>query len=95
MIHSPGVTRMKTTHLLLAATALAALGACAKKPPAQLPPPPVEDGGRGGDYVAPAANSNGAVRPGSNEDFVRSVQSNTVNFAVDQYDIDPTARAMR
>ena len=35
-----------------------------------------------------------AVVPGSDADFRRSVQSNTVNFGTDQYDIDPTARGI-
>ena len=86
---------MKTTHLLLAATALVAVAGCAKKRPAVLPPPP-EQGTTGVDTtrdIGPV-DPNGAIRPGSNEDFKRSVQSNTVNFGVDQYDIDPEARAI-
>lgn len=83
---------------LLAATALIAIAGCAKKRPAQLPPPPLQDRGPGEDAGASTgttgANANGAVVPGSDADFRRSVQSNTVNFAVDQYDIDATARAI-
>ncbi|WP_174280528.1 peptidoglycan-associated lipoprotein Pal [Sphingomonas bacterium] len=84
---------MKTTHLLLAATALVAVAGCAKKRPAQLPPPPIAEPAEGAP-VATGAPADGAIRPGSNEDFTRSVQSNTVNFGVDQYDIDPAARAI-
>ena len=84
---------MKTTHLLLAATALVAVAGCAKKRPAQLPPPPEQTGAT---EVPPAQSGpiDGAIRPGSNEDFKRSVQSNTVNFGVDLYDIDATARGI-
>ena len=84
-------------HTLLAATALLAVAGCAKKRPAQLPPPPVRDGGTGEDGQNGAGaglDSNGAVVPGSDADFRRSVQSNSVLFAVDQYDIDATARAI-
>ena len=83
----------KTTHLLLAATALVAIAGCAKKRPAQLPPPPGDAVVNNGPDTRPA-DSTGGVRPGSNEDFKRSVQSNTVNFGVDLYDIDATARGI-
>ena len=86
-----------TTTALLAATALIALAGCSKKRPETLPPAPgaapaYDDTGAarsGGDQ-----GNGGAATPGSNADFVRSVQSNTVNFGLDQYDIDPTARAI-
>ena len=87
----------KLRHALLAATALVAIAGCAKKRPAQLPPPPLQDAsgsdqdrGAGGNGL----DANGAIVPGSDADFRRSVQSNTVNFSVDQYDIDATARAI-
>ena len=83
----------KLTYTLLAATALMVAG-CAKKPPRELPPPPV--GSQGPDVGAPMPPSdpNGGILPGSDADFRRSVTSNTVNFAVDQFDIDPQARAI-
>lgn len=87
---------MKKTILLLAATAMVALSGCAKKRPAVLPPAPGAapvDQGAGYDNGA-GQNGGGAVVPGSNADFVRSVQSNTINFGLDQYDIDPEARAI-
>ena len=86
---------MKAKTLMLAATALVALAGCSKKRPETLPPAPgvaptVGDANAGyGDQGA-----SGRVTPGSNADFVRSVQSNTINFGLDQYDIDPTARAI-
>ena len=83
---------MKKT-VLLTATLAVALAGCAKHRPAQLPPAPVDNGTMG---PPPALNGTvgDAVVPGSDADFRRSVQSNTVNFATDQYDIDPTARAI-
>jgi peptidoglycan-associated lipoprotein len=91
---------MKITNILLAATALVAVAGCSKKRPQTLPPAPGAavidntggvDGANGGDQEG---NGSGRTGPGSNADFVRSVQSNTINFGLDQYDIDPTARAI-
>jgi peptidoglycan-associated lipoprotein len=84
----------KLTHLLLAATALVAVAGCAKKRPPVLPPPPEQSGTTGEVPSGPTGATDGVVRPGSNEDFKRSVQSNTVNFGVDLYDIDATARGI-
>ncbi len=84
----------KLHHILLAATAVLAVAGCAKKRPAQLPPPPVQGGSTTEADTRPTGPTDGQVRPGSNEDFRRSVQSNTVNFGVDLYDIDATARAI-
>ena len=85
----------KFTTTLLCATALIAVAGCAKKRPETLPPAPV-DSSAGVDPTGGLANggANGAIVPGSDADFRRSVQSNTVNFALDMYDIDPTARAI-
>ncbi len=83
----------KIPHVLLAATALVAIAGCAKKRPPQLPPPPEQTGATEAQ-PGPAGPVDGAVRPGSNDDFKRSVQSNTVNFGVDLYDIDATARGI-
>ncbi len=85
---------MKTSNLLLAAIALVAVAGCTKKRPAQLPPPPLDAGAAGQGDTGQTGPTDGAIRPGSNEDFKRSVQSNTVLFGVDQYDIDATARAI-
>ena len=86
---------MTKTLTLLAATALLALGACSKKRPEVLPPAPVGSGGTGEGATDPnAAGAGGAVVPGSDADFQRSVGSNTVLFALDQYDIDATARGI-
>ena len=72
----------KFTTTLLCATALIAVAGCAKKRPETLPPAPV-DSSAGVDPTGGLANggANGAIVPGSDADFRRSVQSNTVNFA--------------
>ena len=81
------------TNVLLAATALVAVAGCAKKRPPVLPPAPA-DSGVDQSNSGSTGPSTGAIVPGSDADFQRSVQSNTVNFALDMYDIDPTARAI-
>lgn len=78
---------------LLCATALIAVAGCAKKRPPQLPPAPVETTTEQTN-TTPNGSVGGAIVPGSDADFRRSVSSNTVNFALDMYDIDPTARAI-
>jgi peptidoglycan-associated lipoprotein len=84
---------MKISTTAALAAALVAMAGCAKKPPAQLPPPPSTTA-----PVDPGAGTSGpvgdAVTPGSDADFKRSVTSNTVLFGLDQYDIDPEARAI-
>ena len=85
---------MKTTPLLLAATAMIALAGCSKKRPETLPPAPVDNGALGGPPPVPSGPVGNEVVPGSDADFRRSVQSNTVNFGLDQFDIDPTARGI-
>jgi peptidoglycan-associated lipoprotein len=86
------MARLTTT--LLTAAALASLGACAHKPK-QLPPPPVDNSaGLNTPPPATAGNGDGAITPGSDADFRRSVSSNTVLFGLDQSDIDAEARAI-
>ena len=88
---------MRTISLTLAAAALA-LGACAKKPPKQLPPPPVEapaDIGAGGGGPGRGAGGVGAAAlPGSRADFIQSVPSDRVLFALDSYTLDDKDRAV-
>jgi peptidoglycan-associated lipoprotein len=82
------------TALILATAALAIAG-CAKKRPEVLPPAPVQNTGDTTGTTGPATGAtDGTVTPGSNADFQRSVTSNTVLFGLDQYDIDPAARAI-
>jgi peptidoglycan-associated lipoprotein len=82
----------RLTVALVAGTALMAAG-CAKKRPETLPPAPV-----GTEGTIPAAEqadpSGGAIVPGSDADFRRSVSSNTINFGLDQSDVDDAARSI-
>lgn len=82
----------KTTTTILIGAALLATAACSKKRPEVLPPPPGDApaGPIGGD----GTGAGGAIRPGSAEDFRRSVTSDTVNFGTDMYDIDGSARSI-
>jgi peptidoglycan-associated lipoprotein len=85
------MTKLKT--MLLIATGALAIAGCAKKRPETLPPAPSETAPVE-TPTGPTGPDTGAVTPGSAADFQRSVTSNTVNFGLDQYDIDPTARAI-
>jgi peptidoglycan-associated lipoprotein len=75
------------TKLILLAALVAAAGCSHKRPPV-LPPSggdaPINNGNNGGDSVA----------PGSQQDFLRSVMSDTIHFSLDQYDIDATSRSI-
>lgn len=76
---------------LLLGVALAATAACSKKPPKALPPAPAET------PAAPAAPyGNGETTQASplSEQFRRDVSSDTIHFALDEYDIDPQARTV-
>jgi peptidoglycan-associated lipoprotein len=85
------MTRLKTAILI--GTAALTLTACAKKRPAVLPPAPTETPATTGQTGPGGPIGNGVV-PGSDADFQRSVTSNTIHFGLDQYDIDPQARAI-
>lgn len=73
---------------LLVAASLVAIAGCAKKPPAQLPPAPVTSN----EPAAPPPASNAPI-PGSQEDFVASVASDRIFFALDQSDVDAPSQA--
>ncbi len=84
------MARTSTKLILLAA--LVATAGCASKRPKILPP-------GGGDAVVGDPNGGGggngqggAIIPGSAEDFRRSAVSDTIHFALDQYDIDAESR---
>ena len=63
-----------------------ALVACSKKPPKELPPAPEGTGQEAVDNGA--GTGTGAVLPGSQEDFVASVASDTIYFDTDRYNVD-------
>jgi peptidoglycan-associated lipoprotein len=75
---------MKLSRTVLVATAIVALAACSKKPPKDLPPAP------GADTSAQTGNQGTSTGPvkGSQEDFVASVASDRILFALNDYDVD-------
>lgn len=77
------------TSLVLALTLVAVAG-CAKKAPKDLPPPPAEQ------PVTPPATTDDSDTPAGplNEQFKRAVASDTIHFALDQYEIDAEARGI-
>ena len=77
----------RTTKLILIAALAASVSACGKKqPPASLPGP--------GDSTTTTDTGGGLDGPGTAADFKRSIQSDTIRFALDQYDIDADSRAI-
>jgi peptidoglycan-associated lipoprotein len=78
----------KTSTKLVLLAALVAVAGCASKRPPVLPPSggdaPINNGNNGGDTVA----------AGSQQDFLRSIMSDTIHFSLDQYDIDSTSRSI-
>jgi peptidoglycan-associated lipoprotein len=81
----------RITTSLLMATALVATAACTKKPPKELPPAPTERPvTQPGNY----GNGEGQTMSSLAEQFRREVTSDTVHFALDQYDIDAEARGI-
>ncbi|WP_343528779.1 peptidoglycan-associated lipoprotein Pal [Sphingomonas sp.] len=86
------MTKIKTT--LVVATMALAMAGCAKKRPAELPPAPVEQNAPVDPNAGANTNPDGAIVPGSDADFKRSVTSNTIHFSTDEYDINPESRAI-
>jgi len=80
----------KTTILLLLASGTLALSACSKKAPeGELPPPPQDTAPPAPPPAAPSG-----PQPGSQADFLASVQSDTIHFDLDSSDIDDQDRAI-
>jgi len=82
---------IKTLQLAVLATALA-LGACAKKPPAVLPPDP--GSGTSATDGTSSDQQAGAVRPGSQADFLGSVPSDRIYFDTDAFNVDDQDRSI-
>jgi peptidoglycan-associated lipoprotein len=78
-----------TTGLVLGAALIATAGCTKKRDMSTVPPAPSEQGPGG----AVEGDSDTLAGP-LNEQFRREVTSDTVHFALDQYDIDPEARAI-
>ena len=82
---------MKLAPALMLTAALFT-AACATKRPEDRPPLPADVAPPA--QTPPAGPSGDSIRPGSAEDFRRSVMSDTIRFALDQYDIDAEARTV-
>ena len=84
----------KTLRIAVTGAVLLAVSACAnnRQPPADVPNP--------GSYTDPNAGSSGgggvggAVVPGSQADFVASIQSDTIYFDTDMSNIDENDRVV-
>ena len=83
----------KWTTTLLAVTALIAVPACKPKPKDLPPPPGAEVGTPPGPLADPNAGY-GNDAAANRARFQRETQGDTVLFALDQSDIDTTARAI-
>jgi peptidoglycan-associated lipoprotein len=80
-------TNLKLIGALLVSTAL--VSGCGKKKLDQLPP--VADGTQYGD--GQNTGGPGAITPGSQEDFVRSVSADRIFFDTDKFNIDAQDQA--
>ena len=72
---------IRTTTVMMAAIAMLAIGACSKKAPEQLPPSPDGTGAESG-------YGDGAVIPGSQQDFIANISSDRIFFGFDQFNVD-------
>ncbi|MDE2562317.1 MAG: peptidoglycan-associated lipoprotein Pal [Sphingomonadales bacterium] len=78
-------------RLLFATSAIAVslgLAACSPKPPKSLPPAP----GATTTTTMPETTAPQGPVPGSQEDFIASVTSDTIHFDTDMYNIDATSQ---
>ena len=82
----------KWTTALLAVTALVAVPACKPKPKDLPPPPGPEMGPPPGPVTDPYGNQ-GADNT-TRARFLRETMGDTVNFGLDQYDLDQRARSI-
>lgn len=82
------------TTKLVALAALFGVAACASQPKDIVTAAPSVDAPVQQTPTGPAATVSTGVVPGSAADFRRSVTSDTIRFALDMYDIDPSARAI-
>jgi len=65
--------------LMVAMSAMLAVGGCAKKAPEELPPPPVCCG---------AEQDENQIVPGSHRDFLTNISSDRIYFGYDQFNVD-------
>ena len=87
------MARLSTT--LLIGSTLLFTAACSHKHPAELPPAPgPAPAPEQTTPEAPSGPVGNAVVPGSAADFRQSVQSDTIHFDTDKYNVDSTASAI-
>jgi peptidoglycan-associated lipoprotein len=84
------MARISTTLIVMAA--LAATAACTKKAPPELPPAPGEAPMQQQQPMGPSGPA-GAV-PGSAAHFKQNVRSDTIHFALDEFEVDAESRAI-
>lgn len=83
-----------TLHLALIGVSILAVAGCApKRPPANLPGVTDTTSSSGGASSSGGGVTN-AVLPGSQQDFVNSVRSDTVYFDTDRFNIDDQDRVV-
>ena len=83
------------TRMALTGAVLIALAGCSRnRAPDQLPPIDSGYGQNGEGNTGGGAGGNGVATPGSEADFISRIQSNTVYFDTDRYNIDDADRAV-
>ena len=83
------------TRMALTGVVLIALAGCSRnRAPDQLPPIDSGYGQNGEGNTGGGAGGNGMATPGSEADFISRIQSNTVYFDTDRYNIDDADRAI-
>jgi peptidoglycan-associated lipoprotein len=82
------------TSVALAAALLASAG-CGKKTPPNLPPPggAADGSGLGADGSQGGSGQDGVAAPGSRADFIQTVPSDRVFFALDSFSLSAESRA--
>ena len=73
---------MKKSMLIIALASITMVGGCTKKASSDLPPPPADQDG--GGY----SSGDGKPAPGSQADFIASIESDHIYFDTDKYNID-------
>jgi peptidoglycan-associated lipoprotein len=86
--------KSRTLTTVALAAALLATTACGKKRPPNLPPnPPGSSDGSGLGADGTQGTGNGMTVPGSRADFIQTVPSDRVFFALDSFSLSPEARS--
>lgn len=80
----------KTTQAIVIGMSIIAIAGCTRNRAPSVLPPVTDSYGTGGDNRGNVGN---AVIPGSQQDFVASVSSDTIYFDTDRFNIDDVDRA--